>query len=98
MRTTAAAVEVAAACASSQSGLPPPVRDPATSYMSLTAAVRPASGPAPAPFRGAVKSWGTKAASDRATDMPASLSALALLGEIPIENLGTVPSDHAIST
>ena len=93
-----AAVEVAAACASSQSGLPPPVRYPATSYMSLTAAVRPASGPAPAPFRGAVKSCGTKAESDRATHMPANLSALALLGEIPIENLGTVPSDHAIST
>src|SRR5262249_33894843 len=70
MRTTAAAVDVAGACASSQSGLPPPVRYPAKSYMSLTAALRPASEPAPAPLRGAVKSCGTKAESDRATDMP----------------------------
>src|SRR5262249_60507207 len=70
MRATAAAVEVAGACAASQSGLPPPVRYPAISYMSLTAALSPASGPAPAPLRGAVKSWGTKAESDRAADMP----------------------------
>src|SRR5262249_15014862 len=63
-------VDVAGACASSQSGLPPPGRYPATSYMSLTAALRPASEPAPAPLRGAVKSCGTKAESDRAADMP----------------------------
>src|SRR6516225_11387575 len=70
MRATAAAVEVAGACAASQSGLPPPVRYPAISYMSLTAALRAASGPAPAPPSGAVKSWGTNAESDRAADMP----------------------------
>ena len=71
---------------------------PTRAFGSPKCALRPASGPAPAPFRCAVKSWGTKAESDRATDMLTSLSALAFLSEIPIENLGTVPSDHAIST
>jgi hypothetical protein len=38
----------------------------------LTAALRPASEPAPAPLRGAIKSCGTKAESDRATDIAAT--------------------------
>src|SRR6202011_6043298 len=54
-------------CAASHSGLPPPVRYPAMSYMSLTAAVRPAKGPAAAPATGAARSCGTNA--DRAVDI-----------------------------
>src|SRR5713101_2730578 len=61
IRRTAAAEEVAGVAAASQSGLPPPVRWPAMSYMSLTAQVRPASGPVPAPETGASRSCGTKA-------------------------------------
>src|SRR6266508_6092822 len=97
MRRTAAAVDRAGACASSQSGLPPPVRDPAMSYMSLTPAVRPASGPWAAPAMGAAKSCGTKAERDRAADIQApEFLSLLVLSEIPIEDLGAVPSDHAI--
>ena len=40
--------------------VPAPVREPAMSYMSLTAALRPASGPDALPATGAARSWGTK--------------------------------------
>src|SRR5271166_5095944 len=71
MRATAAAFAAAGACAASQSGLPPPVREPAMSYMSLTAALRPASGPSFDPITGAFKSCGTKAERERTADMRA---------------------------
>src|SRR3982074_2721632 len=58
--STAAAWVRAGACAASQSGLPPPVRDPAMSYMSLTTALSPASGPDGLPTTGAARSCGTK--------------------------------------
>src|SRR5262249_33897661 len=58
----------------SQVGLPAPVREPAMSYMSLTAAVRPIRGPVPLPVTGAARSWGTKNAprlsSSRITHPP----------------------------
>src|SRR6516165_3209597 len=60
LRTTVA-VDFGAGCASSHSGLPPPVRKPAMSYMSLTARVRPAKGPEAAPATGAGRSCGTNA-------------------------------------
>ena len=69
---TAAAWARAGACAASQSGLPPPVRSPAMSYMSLTAALRPASGPSAAPSSGAFRSCGTKTERARAFDIRAS--------------------------
>src|SRR4030081_2077991 len=58
--STAAAWVRAGACAASQSGLPPPVREPAMSYMSLTTAPSPASGPDGSPVTGAARSCGTK--------------------------------------
>jgi hypothetical protein len=57
---TAAAFVRAGAWVASQVGLPAPVLVPAMSYMSLTAAVSPASGPAPLPATGVSMSWGTK--------------------------------------
>src|SRR5262249_44718200 len=56
------------------------------------------AGAAPAQGRGQIM-WnesGERSRDRHAT--PKFSSALALLSEIPIENLGTVPSDHAIST
>src|SRR5215472_3972129 len=90
---TAAACAAAGGCAASQSGLPPPVRVPAMSYMSFTATVSPASGPCGAPAMGAGKSCGTKALRKRC-DM---LSPRALR-EIPIEDLGAVPCHDALLT
>src|SRR2546423_1102106 len=95
---TAGALDFGAACASSHSGLPPPVRYPAMSYMSLTATVRPASGPVAAPATGAATSCGTKA--DRALDIRLTRIQLrwrAGLREIPVENPGAVPGDHAVT-
>src|ERR1700682_6480254 len=46
---TGGAVRAAGGCVSSHRGLPAPVTRPATSYRSLTAKVRPASGPLPLP-------------------------------------------------
>src|SRR5262245_5114857 len=90
-RMTAASAS-AGPCAASQSGLPPPVRIPAMSYMSFTAAVSPASGPCAAPARGSGKSCGTNALRKWCdADM---LSPFALC-EIPIENPGAVPRDDA---
>ena len=51
---------VAGVALASQSGLPPPARSPAMAYMSLTTALRPASGPLAAPLSGALRSCGTK--------------------------------------
>ena len=45
---------------SDELGLPAPVREPAMSYMSLTPAVSPVSGPVPLPVTGAARLWGTK--------------------------------------
>src|SRR5438270_11608520 len=59
-RSMATACRAAGRADASQSGLPPPVRLPAMSYMSLTTAVKPASGPSAAPRTGASRSWGTK--------------------------------------
>src|SRR5262249_26499953 len=76
----------------SQWGLPPPVRVPAMSYMSFTATVSPASGPCTAPAMGAGKSCGTNAPRKWCdADMLSSCA----LGEIPIEDPGAVPRDHA---
>ncbi len=50
---TAAALVFAGAWVASQVGLPAPVGKPAMSYMSLTAALSPASGPSPLPAIGA---------------------------------------------
>ena len=58
--STAAACRVAVCACASQSGLPAPVFSPAMSYMSLTAALSPASGPLAAPLSGAFRSCGTK--------------------------------------
>src|SRR5688572_7098857 len=95
MPRTTDAVDLAGPCASSQSGLPPPVREPAISYISLTAAVSPASGPTALPTTGAARSCGTKAERDRAVATAASelSSMLPTLSEIPVENSGAVPSD-----
>jgi hypothetical protein len=58
---TAAADDKAGGHVLNQSGLPPLVRAPTISYISFTAAVRPASRPSGAPWNGAVKSCRTKA-------------------------------------
>ena len=57
---TAAALVDAGAWVASQVGLPAPVREPAMSYMSLTAAVRPVSGPVPLPVTGAAQIMGNE--------------------------------------
>src|SRR4029078_8113227 len=51
---------VAGVALASQAGLPPPVRSPAMAYMSLSTALSPASGPAPAPLSRDFRSCGTK--------------------------------------
>ena len=58
--STAMAFDAAGLVLASQSGLPPPARSPAMSYMSFTAAVRPASGPPLAPLSGVFRLCGTK--------------------------------------
>ena len=58
---TAAQFFAAGVWVASQVGLPQPATSPAMSYMSLTTAVSPASGPVAAPWIGAAMSCGTKA-------------------------------------
>src|SRR6516164_11162293 len=79
---TASACRAAGFCAASHSGLPPPVRSPAMSYMSLMTAVSPASGPLAAPRIGALILCGTK--KDSVTGL--------LL--VPIENVHAIPRRH----
>src|SRR5262249_45016255 len=57
---------------------------------------RAGAGPAQGPGQIMWNESGERSRDRHAT--PKFSSALALLSEIPIENLGTVPSDHAIST
>ena len=84
-----AAVRCAPACAcASQSGLPPPVRSPAMSYMSLTTAVRPASGPLAAPVSGAFE---VVRDEGRAVERRRHAHCF-LRAEIPVEDLLAVPA------
>src|SRR5215469_5775401 len=107
--TTAACVR-AGGCAASHSGLPPPVRSPAMSYMSLTRAVRPARGPSALPAIGPAISCGTKKEvfidmSFGAAPQPAWSEAqcrdggpglrLRRLSAVPVEDFSTVPGGDA---
>src|SRR5262249_60250867 len=88
---TAAAGAVAGGGGGSQSGLPPPVRGPAMSYMSFTATVSLASGPCAAPTMGAGKSCGTKALRKRC-----DISVPRALRAIPVEYFCAVPRHDAV--
>src|SRR5262249_13443167 len=87
-----AACEAAGGCAASQSGSPPPVRAAAMSYMSFTATVSPASGPSAVTGLGAGKTCGSYTPRKWCdADMLSSCA----WREIPIEDPGAVPRDHA---
>src|ERR1700732_2845689 len=86
---TAAADDKAGGHVLNQSGLPPLVRVPTISYISFTAAVRPASRPLGAPRSGPVKSCGTKAVRDiDNVGMRGSLTWRVTLVVIIVNNVG----------
>src|SRR5215470_14327328 len=109
IRSTTVACVRAGACAASHSGLPPPVRSPAMSYMSLTSAVRPARGPLALPAIGAARSCGTRKdvfigmSSEDGSPHGAQRNAgsavpdcgLRHLPAIPVENFFAIPGGDA---
>src|SRR5687767_7371734 len=65
------------------------------SYMSLTAAVKPDSGPSERPSIGSVRSCGTNA--ERRTTELRSIDPADALRQVPVENLCAVPAHDARS-